>query len=118
MVKNHDCWYLQIFSINVHLRGDRIYSRVTFDIFQFDLPFNYKIKLLEIGIQPKAISRKRTKKTPTIKIVGAAYLKQNTLYKVLGCFLALIIKNNPAIINGILSHCPVENSPRALSKPP
>ena len=58
------------------------------------------------------------KKLPPSKIAGVLYIQKIKYYKVFGSFLARIIKNSPAIINGILSHCPVEKRPKALSKPP
>ena len=40
------------------------------------------------------------------------------IFYIKSIFFDLKISNNPIIINGILSHCPVENIPRSLSKPP
>jgi hypothetical protein len=41
-----------------------------------------------------------------------------SLYYTKSIFLDFKINKNPMMINGILSHCPVENNPRSLSKPP
>lgn len=55
------------------------------------------------------------KKTTSKEMV---YEFKLSLYYTKSIFLDFKINKNPMMINGILSHCPVENNPRSLSKPP
>ncbi len=60
----------------------------------------------------------KKKNAQYIKDIGR-YIFDKIFYELARGFLcALMIKKAPMRINGILSHCPVENKPNSLSKPP